>query len=119
MLRISTAGKFGNAEVLPSPPKKVAIRAPYNNGSLSPNIPNPQTASQSVHPFLRSRPRYICNNRPHFIIINNNNNNNNHDNVYGAVIMTKVIAIAIKLFSHGRLYIHLYSHKLQLQKQEI
>jgi len=23
---------------------------------------------------------------------NNNNNNNNHDNVYGAVIMTKVIA---------------------------
>ena len=23
---------------------------------------------------------------------NNNNNNNNHDNVYGAIIMTKVIA---------------------------
>jgi len=24
--------------------------------------------------------------------LNNNNNNNNHDNVYGAVIITKVIA---------------------------
>jgi len=26
------------------------------------------------------------------ILNNNNNNNNSHDNVYGAVIMTKVIA---------------------------
>jgi len=26
------------------------------------------------------------------LIINNDNNNNSHDNVYGAVIMTKVIA---------------------------
>ena len=28
----------------------------------------------------------------HVISRNNNNNNNSHDNVYGAVIMTKVIA---------------------------
>jgi len=27
-----------------------------------------------------------------FLDDNNNNNNNSHDNVYGAVIMTKVIA---------------------------
>ena len=26
---------------------------------------------------------------------NNNNNNNNHDNVYGAIILTKVIAVYV------------------------